>query len=267
MTSYIKGTTLYNKILENTPATYDNGSIRCILNSGGTGADTVVLSIRDINSNHPTGNIDITFKDVFIYEGTFCNPPMYKSLDIKPNNRFALINEFPSNQFSKFISQINRTNNVYFRLAMLPLKLVSTTATSAGFYLKLSVGKGYNSYPQICTIVEIFYLVFGSDITDHWVKATNFNPTNDLRLDSFRVTKGGDNNFYLETKVHKSSFSSEHYTIHVLDFFNPDYNMLNFERETYDYNFKPSSLSGAGTVIGTVWGWLDHKCVYHEPGT
>lgn len=203
--------------------------------------------------------------DPMYYKGSYEHPPYFRSITNESSLPLAVTNKFSSEQFSRYVTSINRNNNVYFRLCKLPkYSCDELTQNTTGDYIKLVVGKGYNSMPQICTIIEVFYLYFGSKIDKATIKATNLI-TNDARLDAFRITTDGTY-YYLETKVHKASFNSEAYRINILEYFNPTFNLLE-EKETHNLDFLPSSLSGGGTVVIEPVGWLDWKGTYHEPGT
>ena len=209
--------------------------------------------------------ISYTFSDPMYYKGSYEHPPYFRSITNESSLPLAVTDKFPSEQFSRYVTAVSRTNNVYFRLCKLPkYSYDELLQNTTGDYMKLVVGKGYNSMPQICTIIEIFYLYFGSEISAATIKATNLI-TSDGRLDAFRITFDGTY-YYLETKVHKASFNAESYKINILEYFNPSFN-LNEEKETHNLDFLPASLSGGGTVIVEPVGWLDWKGTYHEPGT
>ena len=83
--SYMDGQIVYNR---NTAINSDPEPIVQVKTVTGL-PFIIVCSINDINASNPSGNVDITFKPCFLYEGEFKNPPVMTSLDVKPGNQFA----------------------------------------------------------------------------------------------------------------------------------------------------------------------------------
>lgn len=91
-TSFTFGAYLDGQIIYNRTSTInsDPSPIVHIKLSSGAPICPAMCSIYDINSNNPTGTIDITFKNVFAYEGSYKNPPYFRSLDTEKWNQFQI---------------------------------------------------------------------------------------------------------------------------------------------------------------------------------
>lgn len=157
---------IYNKISDSLPASDSNMVVQTKLCSSYE-IFPVCVSIFDINSQTTTGTIDITFKDIFIYKGAFCNPPMSESLDVLNNPNIIYAERLYGSKYGSYPTRSTGAVKEWKRIYEIPAYSVSSAINPyLAFYGCIQVGKEFNASSWSYTEVKFscFY-IWSSSLT------------------------------------------------------------------------------------------------------